>query len=86
MTTLLVLLVAIFVVHTVSPKLGSALAWLITIGFLVPFMTLAGGTLGWVMINFLTFFSCWSLAAWLWCCVAFGLPLAAVIGWFVLTD
>lgn len=86
MTALLIILALGFLLHTVSPKLTSVLAWLITVGFLVPFMTLAGGTVGWLVINFLTAFSCWSLAAWLWSCVAFGLPLAGVLAWFVLTD
>jgi hypothetical protein len=61
--------------------IDNALAWIVTLGFILPFFTIGGGTLAWALAV-LTGHS----PSWLSCIVLAGLPLGLFMTWFVLAD
>jgi len=68
------------------PGLATVLAWLITLGFIVPFFTFAGGTLAWAFLNVFTAGAYFTGTAWFSCCTFIGFPLGLMMAWFVLAD
>ena len=81
---ILVTLAVVFLVHRVSPRLGEAVAWMIVVGFLFPLFTFGGGVVTWFFYNLFSASADWSAHGFLTCCACFGLPLAAIVAWFVL--
>ena len=75
------IIAAVLVTGWVAPKATEAAAWVIALGFLLPFFTVAGGTLLWVGLTAgghdPSYASC---LAW------GGLPLGLGVTWFVLAD
>lgn len=81
-----ILLGLAFLFQLAFPQMASVLAWLLTIGFIIPFFTFAGGTLAWALINIFTAGAFFSGSAWLGCCAFIGLPVGLFMAWFVLAD
>lgn len=70
----------------VFPQLANVLAWLLTIGFIVPFFTFAGGSLAWAFLNIFTAGSFFTAGAWFSCCAFAGLPMGLFMAWYILAD
>ena len=63
------------------PRAANAAAWLITLGFILPFFAFGGGTLIWGIAAILGHAPSW------WSCVALGgLPLGLLVSRSVLSD
>lgn len=80
MPILLVILLSMFV-SAAFPRAANVAAWIITMGFILPFFTFGGGTLIWGIGALVGHAPSW------WGAVAFGgLPLGMVASWSILGD
>lgn len=86
MLGVVVALALVLVVNHVSPRLGEAAAWMIVVGFLLPFFTFGGGLVSWFFYNLFSSGSTWSSSTYATCCACFGLPLGLIVARFVLKD
>ena len=68
------------------PGLATVLAWLITLGFIVPFFTFAGGTLAWALLNIFTGAAFWGWQGWWGFCAFVGFPTGLLTAWWIHTD
>lgn len=76
-------LAAVVAFGMLFPKASNALAYVITFGFLVPFLTVAVGTLTWTFAGIagLTM----NLESWIGSCVFAGLPFGGFVAWFIMS-
>ena len=63
------------------PRAASTFAKLITFGFILPFMTVAMGSLSWGILTLLNV-----QIEWVTCVAVFGLPFALTLVYWILTD
>jgi hypothetical protein len=70
----------------VFPQLANVLAWILTIGFIVPFFTFAGGSFVWATLNIFTLGSFFNGASWFSCCAFVGFPMGLMMAWYILAD
>ena len=81
-----ILLGLAFLFQLAFPQMASVLAWLLTIGFIIPFFTFAGGTLAWALINIFTAGAFFNGSAWRGCCGFIGLPMGLMLAYSILAD
>ena len=81
-----ILLGLAFLFQIFFPQLANVLAWLLTLGFIVPFFTFAGGSLAWVFLNIFTVGAFFNADAWFFCCAFGGLPAGLFMAWYILAD
>ena len=73
-------------VQITFPRVADVLAWLLTLGFIIPFFTFAGGTLVWAFLNIFTAGAFFNVSAWQGCCGFIGLPMGLMLAYSILAD
>lgn len=68
------------------PGLARVLAWLLTIGFILPFCIFGVGTFAWAVANIFTSAAFWGWPAWRGFCAFVGFPIGLLTAWWIHTD
>lgn len=68
------------------PSLANVLAWILTLAFIIPFCTFAGGTFVWAIANIFTGAALWGWHGWWGCCTFVGLPVGILAALWVHSD
>lgn len=83
---LIILMLVALAISFLFPGLARALAWLITLAFIIPFFTFIGGTFAWAVANIFTVAAFWNLQSWLGFCTFVGFPIGLLAAFWVHTD
>lgn len=85
MPLIIVVLLALFIPF-LFPRLATAITWLLTLAFIIPFFTFAGGTFVWAIVNIFTKSAFWGWGGWWGFCAFVGFPMGLAAAWWVHTD
>lgn len=83
------LIIGIFIILAVSylfPAFARVLAWILTIGFILPFCTFGIGSFAWALANIFTCTAFWGWDAWQGFCAYVGFPIGLLAAWWIHMD
>ena len=83
---LLIVMIVALAISFLFPGLARALAWLLTLAFIIPFCTFGVGSFAWAVANIFTGAAFWGWHGWWGFCAFVGFPTGLLTAWWVHTD